>query len=59
MYLLHHSKAAGTFPQCSGERLLAEAEKLAEQGVKELILVAQETTVYRWICTERRGCRSF
>ncbi|MCR5370976.1 MAG: 30S ribosomal protein S12 methylthiotransferase RimO [Clostridium sp.] len=27
-------------------RLLSEAKKLAEQGVKELILVAQETTLY-------------
>ena len=26
------------------EQLLSEAEYLAEQGVKELILVAQETT---------------
>ena len=28
------------------ERLVREAEELAEQGVKELILVAQETTLY-------------
>ena len=28
------------------ERLIKEAEDLADQGVKELILVAQETTVY-------------
>jgi ribosomal protein S12 methylthiotransferase len=28
------------------EQLVAEAEMLAEQGVKELILVAQETTLY-------------
>ena len=28
------------------ERLLKEAGELAEQGVKELILVAQETTLY-------------
>ena len=28
------------------ERLVKEAEDLAKQGVKELILVAQETTVY-------------
>lgn len=28
------------------ERLVAQAEDMAEQGVKELILVAQETTVY-------------
>ena len=28
------------------EQLLAEAKELADQGVKELILVAQETTLY-------------
>ena len=28
------------------EQLLKEAKELAEGGVKELILVAQETTVY-------------
>ena len=28
------------------ERLIAQAEHMAEQGVKELILVAQETTMY-------------
>ena len=28
------------------ERLLKEAQELADQGVKELILVAQETTLY-------------
>ena len=28
------------------ERLVKEAEKLADKGVKELILVAQETTLY-------------
>lgn len=28
------------------ERLVKEAGELAEQGVKELILVAQETTLY-------------
>ena len=36
----------GHFHSVPEERLLAEAEELAEQGVKELILVAQETTVY-------------
>lgn len=36
----------GHFRSVLEERLLAEAEELAEQGVKELILVAQETTVY-------------
>ena len=36
----------GHFRSVPEERLLAEAEELAEQGVKELILVAQETTLY-------------
>ena len=36
----------GSFRSVPEERLLAQAEYMAEQGVKELILVAQETTVY-------------
>lgn len=36
----------GKFRSVPQERLLAQAEYMAEQGVKELILVAQETTVY-------------
>lgn len=36
----------GNYRSVPMERLVAEAEKLAEQGVKELILVAQETTLY-------------
>ena len=28
------------------ERLVTQAKEMAEEGVKELILVAQETTVY-------------
>ena len=28
------------------EKLVEQAQKLAEKGVKELILVAQETTLY-------------
>lgn len=28
------------------EELIAEAKTMAEQGVKELVLVAQETTIY-------------
>ncbi len=36
----------GSYRSVPMERLLAQAEKLAERGVKELILVAQETTVY-------------
>ena len=36
----------GKFRSIPIEKLLAEAENLAEGGVKELILVAQETTLY-------------
>lgn len=36
----------GRFRSVSQERLIAQAEHMAEQGVKELILVAQETTMY-------------
>lgn len=36
----------GSFRSVPEERLLAQAEYMAEQGVKELILVAQETTMY-------------
>ena len=36
----------GSFRSVPEERLLAQAEYMASQGVKELILVAQETTVY-------------
>ena len=36
----------GNYRSVPMERLLAEASKLASEGVKELILVAQETTVY-------------
>jgi ribosomal protein S12 methylthiotransferase len=36
----------GHFRSVPMERLLAQAEDMAEQGVKELILVAQETTLY-------------
>ena len=39
-------KLRGKFRSVPMEQLIAEAEELAEQGVKELILVAQETTVY-------------
>ena len=39
-------KIRGNFRSVPMERLLNEAEELAEQGVKELILVAQETTLY-------------
>ena len=39
-------KIRGNYRRIPMERLLKEAEELAEQGVKELILVAQETTLY-------------
>ena len=39
-------KLRGNFRSISMEQLLSQAEYLAEQGVRELILVAQETTVY-------------
>lgn len=39
-------KIRGNFRSVPMERLVKEAEGLARQGVKELILVAQETTLY-------------
>ena len=39
-------KIRGNFRSVPMERLLKEARQLAEDGVKELILVAQETTLY-------------
>lgn len=39
-------KIRGNFRSVPMERLLKEAQDMAEQGVKELILVAQETTLY-------------
>ena len=39
-------KLRGKFRSVPMERLIAQAEDMAEQGVTELILVAQETTVY-------------
>lgn len=39
-------KIRGNFRSVPMERLIKEAEQLAEEGVKELILVAQETTLY-------------
>ena len=41
------------------EQLVKEAQSLAEQGVKELILVAQETTVMERIFTERNPFMCF
>ena len=39
-------KIRGNFRSVSMERLIKEARDLVDQGVKELILVAQETTLY-------------
>ena len=39
-------KVRGSYRSIPMESLLKEAEQLAEEGVKELILVAQETTLY-------------
>nr|WP_294524545.1 30S ribosomal protein S12 methylthiotransferase RimO [uncultured Blautia sp.] len=39
-------KLRGKYRSVPMERLLKQAQDMAEQGVKELILVAQETTVY-------------
>ncbi len=39
-------KLRGAYRSAPMERLLKEAQELADQGVKELILVAQETTLY-------------
>ena len=39
-------KIRGNYRSVPMERLIKEAEGLAEKGVKELILVAQETTLY-------------
>lgn len=39
-------KLRGRYRSVPMEKLVAQAEYLAEQGVKELILVAQETTIY-------------
>lgn len=39
-------KVRGSYRSVPMEKLLAEASQLAEAGVKELILVAQETTLY-------------
>ena len=39
-------KLRGKFRSVPMERLIEQAKEMAEEGVKELILVAQETTVY-------------
>jgi ribosomal protein S12 methylthiotransferase len=39
-------KIRGNYRSVPMERLIEEAKDLAENGIKELILVAQETTLY-------------
>ena len=47
MYLLYHPVSSRQLQKRSGWNVfLQQAEYMASQGVKELILVAQETTVY-------------
>ena len=43
---MRHLRIRGNYRSVPMERLLDEAEELAEEGVRELILVAQETTLY-------------
>ena len=52
-------KLRGHFRSVPEEQLLAEAQRLADQGVKELILVAQETTVYGVDLYGEKRFRSF
>ena len=47
-------KVRGNYRSVPMEQLLKEARELAEQGVKELILVAQETTFTEKTCMEKR-----
>lgn len=46
MWLLRHSTDPGRHVSVPMEQLIAEAEGLARQGVKELIVIAQDTTYY-------------
>jgi len=52
-------KVRGNFRSVPMEILLEEAKTLAENGVKELILVAQETTLYGVDYMGRRVLRSY
>ena len=52
-------KLRGNYRSVPMERLIQEAKDLAEQGVKELILVAQETTLYGKDIYEKNLCISF
>ena len=44
--LLHHPDAARPLPQPAGRRHRREARQLAARGVKELLLISQDTTFY-------------
>lgn len=46
LFLLHHPAAPGKARSRPIEDILREAEDLADRGVRELILVAQDTTAY-------------
>ena len=52
-------KIRGKFRSVPMERLIREAQELADQGVKELILVAQETTLYGKDLYGEKHCLSF
>lgn len=52
-------KVRGNYRSYPMEYLVKQAEQLAEKGVKELILVAQETTVYGVdIYGKKNACRA-
>ena len=44
--LLHHPDAARPVPQPARRRIVREARQLAARGVKELLLISQDTTFY-------------
>ena len=52
-------KLSGSYRSVPMEQSGEGRQSLAEQGVKELILVAQETTLYGRIFTERNPCMCF
>lgn len=56
MHLLHHSKIRGRFRSVPMDELLQEAQRLASDGVKELVLVAQEVTLYGKDRTGKKNC---
>ena len=46
MRVLHHPDAARRVPQPAGRSIVQEARALAARGVKELLLISQDTTFY-------------